>query len=77
MVTKLVFICYVVLLAGGVVGHTKGWVEILGQNIFLLEDKGLSYIGIFHKYTSIFNFFFCLNSVEALFSLSMKVHIFF
>lgn len=53
MVTELAFICYIVLLAGDVVYHTKGWVEILGQNIFLLEDKGLSYIGIFHKYTLI------------------------
>lgn len=54
MVTELVFICYIVLLAGDVVDRRKGWVEILGQNIFLLEDKGLSSIVIFHKYTFVF-----------------------
>lgn len=57
VVTELVFTCYIVLLAGDVVDHTKDWVDILGQNIFLLEDKGFSYIGIFHKYTLIFKLF--------------------
>lgn len=40
MVTELAFICYIVLLAGDDVDHTKAWMEILGQNIFVLKDKG-------------------------------------
>lgn len=43
MVTELLFICYILLLAGDVVDHIKSWVETLGQNIFLFEDKGLLY----------------------------------
>lgn len=48
---ELVFSGSIVLFAGGVVDHKKGWVEIFGQNIFLLEDKGLSSIETFHEYT--------------------------
>lgn len=49
MVTELFFSSYIVLFAGDVVDHKKSWVEIFGQNIFLLEDKGLSHIETFHK----------------------------
>lgn len=65
------------MLGAGGVDHKQKRVQIFGQIIFLLEEKGLRYIETFHKYTSILLNCFNLKSAEALFPLSMKVHIFF
>lgn len=68
------FLQQLTVLFAGVVDHEQNQREIFGQNIFLLEGKGLSYIETFHKCTSNLLNCICLKSAEALFPLSMKVH---
>lgn len=43
MVTELVFRRSIVLFAGGVPDHKKGWVEIFGQNNFSVGRQGFKF----------------------------------